>query len=193
MPQQYNHISPIVRVPLKDSCHPFLSILGERTRQQLPDELTDGFAIFMAAIAAMNRMYKLPVNTRPSFHLPTIHGVESPLERLEKFVSTLQEEIAEYDQVAAAIKKAQTTRDENDKDLALVALVDWFADILVYTFSEAIKFGLPIVEALFTVMESNFTKLPPDGIPVYDNNGKFLKGPNFIPPEKLLKALLAKL
>jgi len=39
-------------------------------------------------------------------------------------------------------------------------------------------------------MDSNESKLGADGRPIYDANGKFLKGPNYWRPEPRIKALL---
>lgn len=39
-------------------------------------------------------------------------------------------------------------------------------------------------------MDSNESKLGADGNPIYDANGKFLKGPNYWKPELRIKALL---
>ena len=40
------------------------------------------------------------------------------------------------------------------------------------------------------VMDSNESKLGADGRPIYDANGKFLKGPNYWRPEPGIKVLL---
>jgi hypothetical protein len=42
-------------------------------------------------------------------------------------------------------------------------------------------------------MDSNESKLGADGKPIYDANGKFLKGPNYWKPEPRIKALLERL
>jgi len=43
------------------------------------------------------------------------------------------------------------------------------------------------------IMDSNESKLGADGKPIYDANGKFLKGPNYWRPEPRIKALLQRL
>jgi hypothetical protein len=72
----------------------------------------------------------------------------------------------------------------------LVSLADWFADMSVYNRSEALKYGLPLESVQTIVMNSNFTKLGEDGLPIKDENGKFLKGPNFIAPERHIYAAM---
>ena len=41
-----------------------------------------------------------------------------------------------------------------------------------------------------SVMDSNESKLGADGNPIYDANGKFLKGPHYWQPEPKIKAIL---
>jgi len=43
------------------------------------------------------------------------------------------------------------------------------------------------------IMDSNESKLGADGRPIYDANGKFLKGPNYWKPEPRIRALLQDL
>lgn len=51
-------------------------------------------------------------------------------------------------------------------------------------------FGLPINGILNIIMESNFSKLGADGLPIYDADNKVQKGPNYWKPEPKLKELL---
>ena len=59
-----------------------------------------------------------------------------------------------------------------------VAIADVLGDIIVYCRSEALKYGIPLEEVLDIIMDSNESKLDADGKPIYDANGKFLKGPD---------------
>ncbi|MNL77051.1 hypothetical protein D3C87_2031310 [compost metagenome] len=63
----------------------------------------------------------------------------------------------------------------------------------MYCRSEALKYGLPLEEVLDIIMDSNESKLGIDGKPIYDENGKFLKGPNYWKPEPKIEALLSGL
>ncbi len=142
------------------------------------------------AIIAMNEMYKLPVN-----HTPTLAVGEDAALRLKKFITTLLKEIDEGDLIKDDLERddEEMLSDEEitKKQLGILTdLADWFADIIVYCMSEARKFGIPLDKVMQCVMGSNFTKLGADGKPIYDENGKFLKGPNFVPPEAAIKELL---
>ncbi|RCM47979.1 hypothetical protein PA37_06700 [Pseudomonas aeruginosa] len=53
------------------------------------------------------------------------------------------------------------------------------------------KYGIPLEAVLDLIMDSNESKLGADGKPIYDENGKFLKGPNYWKPEPQIKKLLA--
>ncbi|MEI6304114.1 MAG: pyrophosphatase [Betaproteobacteria bacterium] len=132
---------------------------------------------FDQRIALMNAMYKLPANARPT--LPS-----NVAERLVKFKATLLDEVHEIDEISAMVAKGAAPAE------VLVALADLLGDVMVYCRSEALKYGLPIEQVLDVIMDSNESKLGADGKPIYDANGKFLKGPNYWKPEPKIKALL---
>ncbi len=132
---------------------------------------------FAGRIAAMNAMYKLPASDRPV--LP-----EDVIARLKKFKATLMDEVHEIDQIVALAQQGGAATD------ILVAMADLLGDVIVYCRSEALKYGLPLEEVLDIIMDSNQSKLGADGKPIYDGNGKFLKGPDYWKPEPKIKALL---
>lgn len=131
-------------------------------------------------IEEMNRMYRLPINTRPT--VP-----EDVAERLFKFRKTLAAEVNEIDEIG--VKHAQ-----GRQDIATATdIADVLGDIIVYCLSEALKYGIPIEHVLEIIMDSNASKLGEDGLPIYDENGKFLKGPNYWKPEPHIRRLLLDL
>ena len=132
---------------------------------------------FAERIELMNSMYRLPINTTPT--LP-----ENTAERLQKFKATLMDEVHEIDEIAAlAQAKAEPLE-------IAVAIADLLGDVIVYCRSEALKYGIPLEAVLDIIMDSNESKLGADGNPIYDGNGKFLKGPNYWKPEPKIRALL---
>jgi len=134
---------------------------------------------FASRIAAMNAMYKLPANDRP-----TLPG--DVVDRLVKFKATLMDEVHEIDEIVKLSK-------EGGAPLAIaVAIADLLGDIVVYCRSEALKYGLPLEDVLDVIMDSNESKLGADGKPIYDANGKFLKGPSYWRPEPRIRALLER-
>jgi len=132
---------------------------------------------FATRIAAMNAMYKLPAHSRPT--LPA-----EVADQLMKFKATLLDEVHEIDEIVQMSGNGSAPVD------IAVAIADLLGDIIVYCRSEALKYGLPLEEVLDVIMDSNESKLGADGKPIYDANGKFLKGPNYWKPEPRIKALL---
>lgn len=133
---------------------------------------------FRDRIQIMNEMYKLPVHDTPYLFKDTD-------ERLRKFKKTLMDEVNEIDEILNQIYS-----NESETEVQ-VAIADLLGDIIVYCRSEAMKYGIPLEEVLDIIMDSNESKLGTDGKPIYDENGKFLKGPNYWKPEPRIKELLA--
>ncbi|MBP0621142.1 pyrophosphatase [Cupriavidus consociatus] len=133
---------------------------------------------FRDRIAGMNAMYRLPAHETPT--VPDDAG-----DRLAKFKATLLDEVNEIDDI-----RTLATSGASKLDIA-VAIADLLGDVIVYCRSEALKYGLPLEEVLDVIMDSNESKLGSDGNPIYDANGKFLKGPNYWKPEPRIRELLA--
>lgn len=123
-------------------------------------------------IRAMNDRYELEVNDAPT---------DLGLDRVVKFRSILLEEISELNDV---IDKPSGTGTD------LVALADLIGDVIVYCRSEACRWGIPIDEVLTAIMVSNESKLGANGEVIKDERGKFLKGPNYIPPEEMIAEII---
>lgn len=63
-----------------------------------------------------------------------------------------------------------------------VGIADALGDLLVVTYGAAIAFGLPIDKIFEEIHSSNMSKLGADGLPIYRDDGKILKGPNYRAP-----------
>ena len=57
------------------------------------------------------------------------------------------------------------------------------ADLIYVTIGFAVTFGLPLCEVFERVHQSNMSKLGEDGKPIYREDGKVMKGPNYQPPQ----------
>tara|TARA_X000000950_G_scaffold201515_1_gene242636 strand:+ start:1319 stop:1690 length:372 start_codon:yes stop_codon:yes gene_type:complete len=75
----------------------------------------------------------------------------------------------------------------NNKDLLEVA--DALTDILYVTYGAGHAFGINLDKCFEEVQNSNMSKLDIDGKPIYNENGKVMKGPNYYKPNlnKLIK------
>ena len=75
----------------------------------------------------------------------------------------------------------------NKKDLVEVA--DALTDILYVTYGAGHAFGLNLDKYFQEVQNSNMSKLDNNGKPLYNENGKVMKGPNYFKPDlkKIIK------
>ena len=56
------------------------------------------------------------------------------------------------------------------------------ADLVYVCYQYAANLGWDLDEAMHRVHESNMSKLDESGKPIYRDDGKVLKGPNYAPP-----------
>ena len=57
------------------------------------------------------------------------------------------------------------------------------ADVQYALSGMAVSFGLPLEQAFDATHDSNMSKLGPDGKPIYREDGKITKGPNYHKPD----------
>ena len=69
----------------------------------------------------------------------------------------------------------------NNKNLLEVA--DALTDILYVTYGAGHAFGIDLDKCFDEVQNSNMSKLDEDGKPIYNENGKVMKGPNYFKPD----------
>ena len=84
-------------------------------------------------------------------------------------IDLIEEELKE---LKDAIKK---------KDLKEV--VDALTDILYVTYGAGHAFGVDLDKCFEEVQNSNMSKLDNDGKPIFNENGKVMKGPNYFKPD----------
>lgn len=174
---------------------------------------------FAADITTFNGMYKMPVSTKPTTEVgvalvkrltdfKSILGKElseiDPIVRMAqlyqdgKIFQLVKNADGDMEPVELTASKVGLSQDieaqrlENRLDL-LTALADLLGDIQVYCASEMAKFGLPLDGVQSIIMQSNFSKMGADGKPIYDEQGKLQKGPDYWKPEPKIRALLANL
>ena len=103
---------------------------------------------------------------------------EFPEERIIKLRQNLIQE--ELDELKEAIKQ---------KNLTEVA--DALTDILYVTYGAGHAFGINLDKCFEEVQSSNMSKLDNNGKPIYNDQGKVMKGPNYFKPNlnKFLKSM----
>ena len=97
-------------------------------------------------------------------------------EKINKLRVSLIEE--ELDELKQAIK---------NNDIKEVA--DALTDILYVTYGAGHAFGIDLDKCFDEVQNSNMSKLSEDGKPIYNEDGKVMKGPNYFKPN-LMKFLV---
>ena len=68
----------------------------------------------------------------------------------------------------------------NKKDLK--ETIDALTDILYVTYGAGHAFGVNLDKCFAEVQNSNMSKLGEDGKPIFNENGKVMKGPNYFKP-----------
>ena len=106
------------------------------------------------------------IKSKPSFSSDKINTLR---------VNLIVEELEEFKE---AISK---------KDLKEAA--DALTDILYVTYGAGHAFGINLDDCFEEVQNSNMSKLDNDGKPIYNKDGKVMKGPNYFKPDlkKFLK------
>ena len=99
------------------------------------------------------------VKTKPSFSTDKINKLRLDL---------IKEELNEL------------TEAMNNKDLLEVA--DALTDILYVTYGAGHAFGINLDKCFEEIQNSNMSKLDENGKPIYNENGKVMKGPNYFKP-----------
>ena len=74
----------------------------------------------------------------------------------------------------------ELTEAMKNKDLLEVA--DALTDILYVTYGAGHSFGIDLDKCFIEVQESNMSKLGENNKPIYNNDGKVMKGPNYFKP-----------
>ena len=93
-----------------------------------------------------------------------------PNDKITKLrIDLIREELSELEE---AIDK---------KDIKEVA--DALTDILYVTYGAGHAFGINLDKCFEEVQNSNMSKLGSDGKPIYNENGKVMKGPDYFKPD----------
>ena len=99
------------------------------------------------------------VKTKPSFPSGKIMDLRSSL---------IEEELKE-------LKDAMKNKD-------LIEIADALSDILYVTYGAGHAYGINLDKCFNEVQNSNMSKLGEDGKPIFNENGKVMKGPNYFKP-----------
>lgn len=101
---------------------------------------------------------------------------------LDMQVDLIEEEAGEFFD-AIEILKAGTPQIQPTDDDRRTQVLKELSDLVFVCYQFAACFGLDLDEALARIYESNMTKLDESGNPIYREDGKVLKGPNYKKPD----------
>ena len=112
-------------------------------------------------------------------------------EKVGLFMSTFGQEVKKQSSLSTEKIKAlrlsliqeeleELTKAMKENDILEVA--DALTDILYVTYGAGHAFGLDLDRCFDEVQKSNMSKLGENGKPIYDENGKVMKGPNYFKP-----------
>jgi predicted HAD superfamily Cof-like phosphohydrolase len=126
---------------------------------------------------------------RRSFRQPSMEPgkIKIPAElisSLELQLSLIEEEGNEFREALAAWQEA-SLREPSDALLEKLKLhvIKELSDLAFVCEQMAAFLGIDLETAMTRVFTSNMSKLGPDGQPVFREDGKVLKGANYIPPD----------
>ena len=89
-----------------------------------------------------------------------------------------------YDLIKEELDELKVALDNKD----FVEVADALTDILYVTYGAGHAFGIDLDECFEEVQNSNMSKLDKNGKPIYNKDGKVMKGPRYFKPD--LKKIL---
>lgn len=141
---------------------------------KIPDENVREFVLnslakkgdFINSVQAFHLLYDCPDDTAIGTTEGASHMTD---ERLRLRLDLIEEEYLE-------LKEATLYRDE-------IEMADALGDIAYVVVGFALELGIDLAEIVDEIQASNMTKLGEDGKVIRRDDGKILKGPNFVKPD----------
>ncbi|MDB9761030.1 nucleoside triphosphate pyrophosphohydrolase family protein [Pelagibacteraceae bacterium] len=122
----------------------------------------------------------------------------SNFKSVKQFMQTFSQEVKEKNEFPEEkiiqlryelIKEELEELNQAIKDKDMKEIADALTDILYVTYGAGHAFGINLDDCFNEVQKSNMSKLGSDGKPIFNENGKVMKGPNYFKPDlnKFLK------
>ena len=112
--------------------------------------------------------------------------------KVKKFLDTYGQEVkskAEFPNEKVVSLRFNLIKEELEelkdaiKQNDLLEVADALTDILYVTYGAGHAFGINLDKCFNEVQKSNMSKLGADGKPIYNENGKVMKGPKYFKPD----------
>ena len=116
----------------------------------------------------------------------------SNFQSVKKFMKTFGQEIKDKTEFpnkkivqlrCDLIKEELEELNQAIKDNDIKEVADALTDILYVTYGAGHAFGIDLDKCFEEVQKSNMSKLGLDGKPIYNDDGKVMKGPNYFKPD----------
>ena len=115
----------------------------------------------------------------------------SNFEKVKAFMNTFGQEVKEktefpnekiiklrYDLIKEELEELKEAIEQKN----MIEIADALTDILYVTYGAGHAFGINLDKCFNEVQESNMSKLGEDQKPIYNENGKVMKGPSYFKP-----------
>ena len=112
-------------------------------------------------------------------------------ESVKKFMQTFGQEVSTKARIPndkitslrlSLIKEELLELTEAVEKKDIIEVADALTDILYVTYGAGHAFGINLDKCFEEVQNSNMSKLGVDGKPIYNDQGKVMKGPNYFKP-----------
>jgi len=110
-------------------------------------------------------------------------------EKVEEFMNAFKQDVEKEPQWTSVSELRYNLIDEELKELRealnernIVEVADALTDLLYVVYGAGHSFGINLDKCFEEVHNSNMSKLGEDGSPIYREDGKVLKGPNYWSP-----------
>ena len=113
-------------------------------------------------------------------------------QKVKKFMETFGQEVKSspsfssekinklrYNLIKEELDEFKEALDNND----LLEVADALTDLLYVTYGAGHAFGIDLDACFQEVQSSNMSKLGENGKPIFNNEGKVMKGPNYFKPD----------
>ena len=112
-------------------------------------------------------------------------------EKVGLFMSTFGQEVKKSELSSEKINSLRLSLIQEEleeltnaiQDNDIVEVADALTDILYVTYGAGHAFGINLDKCFDEVQKSNMSKLDSNGKPIYNDNGKVMKGPDYFKPD----------
>mgnify|MGYP005850742217 CR=1 FL=1 len=140
-----------------------------RINEIFPEEQIETFKEDLESLLSESSPFNKVLEFTKTYGQPISETPNLPLKSLRKLrKDLLKEEYQEYV--------------NGEKNNNIVEIADALADMVYIIAGTAITYGIPLTEVFNEVHESNMSKLDENGKPIYREDGKIMKGPNYFEP-----------